>query len=76
MGLASETHRRLSTTSPSCSPHGETNPVVTIVGQAANVGTGDVTFSSGDRTYPVLEDWSHLLSVVEHLTGRHLTLGC
>ena len=55
---------------------GETNPVVTIVGQAANVGTGDVTFSSGGRTYPVLEDWSHLLTVVEHLTGEHFTLGC
>jgi hypothetical protein len=55
---------------------GETNPVVTVVGQAANVGTGDVTFSSGGRTYPVLEDWSHLLTVVEQLTGEHFTLGC
>jgi hypothetical protein len=55
---------------------GETNPAVTIVGQAANVGTGDVTFSSGGRTYPVLEDWSHLLTVVEQLTGEHFTLGC
>jgi hypothetical protein len=55
---------------------GETNPVVTIVGQAANVGTGDVTFSSGGRTYPVLEDWSHLLTVVENLTGEHFSLGC
>lgn len=55
---------------------GEPRPVVTLVGQAANVGTGDVTFSSGGRTYPVLEDWSNLLTVVEHLTGEHFTLGC
>jgi hypothetical protein len=56
---------------------GETNPVVTIIGQAANVGTGDVTFSSGGRTYPLLlEDWSNLLTVVEHLTGDHFTLSC
>ena len=55
---------------------GETTPVVTVVGQAANVGTGDLTFSSGGRTYPVLEDWSHLLRVVEHLTGEHFALGC
>jgi hypothetical protein len=55
---------------------GENNPVVTIVGQAANVGTGDVTFSSGGRAYPVLEDWSHLLTVVEHLTAERFTLGC
>ena len=55
---------------------GDTNPVVTIVGQAGNVGTGDVRFTSGGRTYPVLEDWSHLLTVVEHLTGEHFTLGC
>lgn len=55
---------------------GEASPVVTIVEQAANVGTGDVTFSAGGRTYPVLEDWSNLLNLVEHLTGEHFSLGC
>ncbi len=55
---------------------GETSAVVTIVEQAANVGTGDVTFSSRGRTYPALEDWSRLLAAVEHLTGEHFALGC
>jgi hypothetical protein len=55
----------------------DANRGYTIIGQAANTGTGDVTFSSGGRAYPLLlEDWSNLLTVVQHLTGEHFTLGC
>lgn len=55
---------------------GDPDAVVILGEQAANTGTGNVTFSSSAKAYPLLQDGGQLLNLVEKLTGEHFTMGC